>query len=249
MARTTTKMGLTSWNQGEDNYSYEQLANNWQLIDFHDHSPGRGVPVAPGGLAPGAVLSQNIAANVVGVQHLSSGLLKDLGLGTNGRGSLQTPGVATVTSTTLQVVDQIQSLSVDAGAMIGITYQALWKASSGGGGSAAICINGVAASIATNNGVPVGGAAAQTSANFLTPIATNGYSLVSGNSNTANSSEVDGGQLIGFAGGGTVGGGETYLFFNTAGSYNIGIGYWASATGNTITIQNRHLWVRTINFE
>lgn len=51
---TTPKTGYTSWNLADDNYDYQQLAGNWQLADYHDHSPGRGVPVPAGGLAPGA---------------------------------------------------------------------------------------------------------------------------------------------------------------------------------------------------
>lgn len=255
MSRTTTKMGLTSWNEGDDNYSYEQLANNWQLIDFHDHTPGRGVPVAPGGLASGAVLQQNIAAGVIGIQHLSTQLTKDLGLGTNGRGSVQVAGATSITTTSITVPDQVMSLNVDAGSLVGITYQALAKVSSGGSLNAAICTSlnpsgsWAATSIATNNGAPSSGPEVQLNNTYFTPIATNGVYLVGGNSTTADSTESTTPQLVGFAGNGTVGGGETLLFFNTAGSYNIGVGYWLSATGYTITVQNRHLWARTINFE
>jgi hypothetical protein len=75
MSRTTTKMGLTTWDTLDDDYDFQQLANNWQLVDFHDHTPGRGVPIAPGGLGAGAVLQQNIAAAVIIPAHLSPSMI------------------------------------------------------------------------------------------------------------------------------------------------------------------------------
>ena len=69
--RTGAKIGLTFWDQISDNYNYQQLANNWALLEYHDHTPGRGVPVGPGGLATGAVLSASIASGAVGTQHLN----------------------------------------------------------------------------------------------------------------------------------------------------------------------------------
>ena len=55
MPRMTAKMGLNDWNSLPDPYNYKQLDENWQIIDFHDHTPGRGVQIPMGGLAPGSV--------------------------------------------------------------------------------------------------------------------------------------------------------------------------------------------------
>lgn len=64
MARNTPKMALSSWNTPLDPYSYEQLDQNWEKIDFHDHTPGRGVQIPAGGIAPGAIGISEIASGV-----------------------------------------------------------------------------------------------------------------------------------------------------------------------------------------
>lgn len=55
MASTTPKMGLNVWDKPLDPYDYVQLANDWNIVDFHDHSPGRGVQISTAGIANGAV--------------------------------------------------------------------------------------------------------------------------------------------------------------------------------------------------
>src|SRR3954467_6216607 len=70
MASVTTNMGLTKWNDTSDPFSHAQLADNWQLVSDHNHTPGKGVPIPYGGLGAqsvgstqlrnGAVLTNNI---------------------------------------------------------------------------------------------------------------------------------------------------------------------------------------------
>lgn len=55
MALTTPKMGLRLWDQLQDRYDHDQQADNWSKVDFHDHTPGRGVQIPTEGLATGAV--------------------------------------------------------------------------------------------------------------------------------------------------------------------------------------------------
>lgn len=57
-------MGLHTWNQPIDPYDYVALTNNWQIVDFHDHSPGRGVQIPMSGIAAGAVGPVQLAATV-----------------------------------------------------------------------------------------------------------------------------------------------------------------------------------------
>jgi hypothetical protein len=64
MAADTPKMGLHTWNQPLDPYDFEQLTNNWNIVDYHDHSPGRGVQIPMGGIAAGAVGVAQLASNV-----------------------------------------------------------------------------------------------------------------------------------------------------------------------------------------
>lgn len=61
MAFTTAKMGLRVWNLLTDLYDHAQLADNWAKVDYHDHSPGKGVQIPTDGLADGAVTSAKIA--------------------------------------------------------------------------------------------------------------------------------------------------------------------------------------------
>jgi hypothetical protein len=64
MAANTPKMALHTWNQPLDPYDYVQLTNNWNIVDFHDHTPGRGVQIPMGGIAAGAVGPVALASNV-----------------------------------------------------------------------------------------------------------------------------------------------------------------------------------------
>lgn len=65
MARTTPKMGLRLWDQLVDLYDHNQGADNLSKIDFHDHTPGRGVPIPTQGIANGAVSFSQLDPNVV----------------------------------------------------------------------------------------------------------------------------------------------------------------------------------------
>lgn len=62
MAFTTAKMGLRVWNLLTDLYDHTQLADNWAKLDYHDHSPGKGVQIPTEGLADGAVTGPKLAA-------------------------------------------------------------------------------------------------------------------------------------------------------------------------------------------
>jgi hypothetical protein len=55
MADATPKMGLFTWDKLLDPYDYVQLTLNWNKVDYHDHTPGHGVQIPMGGIAPGAV--------------------------------------------------------------------------------------------------------------------------------------------------------------------------------------------------
>lgn len=55
-------MGLQIWDQLTDPYDHNQLAGNWDKVDQHDHSSGRGVQIPTGGIADGAITAAKIAA-------------------------------------------------------------------------------------------------------------------------------------------------------------------------------------------
>lgn len=64
MGYTSTKIGLRVWDQLGDRYDHQQLADNFNKIDFHDHTIGRGVQIPTEGLADGAVTSAKLDPSV-----------------------------------------------------------------------------------------------------------------------------------------------------------------------------------------
>jgi hypothetical protein len=64
MALTSPKMGLRIWDALSDPYDHNQLADNWSKVDFHDHTPGRGVQIPTEGIADGAITSAKMAASI-----------------------------------------------------------------------------------------------------------------------------------------------------------------------------------------
>jgi hypothetical protein len=60
MSVTLPNMGLVKWDGLNDKFSHEQLAANFQALDDHDHSDGKGVRIPAGGLAPLSVSAANI---------------------------------------------------------------------------------------------------------------------------------------------------------------------------------------------
>lgn len=84
MALTSTKMGLRIWNLLSDLYDHTQLADNFAKIDFHDHSPGRGVLIPTEGLADAAVTAAKLATGIDPSGAYSSYRVVDSGMGTIG---------------------------------------------------------------------------------------------------------------------------------------------------------------------
>lgn len=63
MAFTSTKMSLRVWNLLTDLYDHAQLADNWFKVDYHDHSPGKGVQIPTEGIADAAITSVKLSAS------------------------------------------------------------------------------------------------------------------------------------------------------------------------------------------
>lgn len=57
---TTPNMSLVAWDQGLDDYDWDQLANNWVAVDQHDHSTGRGAKIPSGGIQDNAIITTKI---------------------------------------------------------------------------------------------------------------------------------------------------------------------------------------------
>lgn len=67
----TINMGLTAWDQGGDPYDHNQLSNNFQKIDTHDHASGNGTQIPSGGLRDRSVTTTKIALQAVTAAELS----------------------------------------------------------------------------------------------------------------------------------------------------------------------------------
>lgn len=234
--RTTAKMGLTSWDQQTDAYSYAQFAANWQTLDFHDHSPGRGTPVAAGGLAPGAVLSNSIAAGVVGLQHLAPTTLQDLGLNWDsqvGRGYWSKAGADTTTSTSFTSLgDVVSGIVLSSGGLIIVQYHGLFKTNNGADAASADIFLNSNQSINSSTGVV---APASTTSTSLVSLFASSGGLAAGSTTWAG--DITTGVALG----------SSTAMYVAAGTYSVGVQYKV-ASGATLTTQNRQLWVTTINF-
>lgn len=73
MASTTPNMSLTKWDDLNDYFSHAQLAANFQAIDEHDHTSGRGAQIPAGGLAPLSVSAANLQEGVFTVEKIADG--------------------------------------------------------------------------------------------------------------------------------------------------------------------------------
>jgi hypothetical protein len=71
--QTTPNMSLIKWDQVGDYFSHAQLASNWQLVDDHDHSPGKGKKIPFGGLGSGSVSSTELRADAVLTANIADG--------------------------------------------------------------------------------------------------------------------------------------------------------------------------------
>lgn len=65
-------MGLSVWNNLNDPYNREQLANNWAKVDLHDHSPGRGVLIPTEGINKGAIITELIAEHAIIAEKIAN---------------------------------------------------------------------------------------------------------------------------------------------------------------------------------
>ena len=77
MASTLGNMGLIKWDSVSDYFSHTQLAANFQAIDDHDHSAGKGVQISAAGLASSAVGTTQLATNSVTTTKITDANVTD----------------------------------------------------------------------------------------------------------------------------------------------------------------------------
>lgn len=75
MAFDSANMALIIWDELDDAYSHEELAANWELIDLHDHSPGKGVQIGTGGIKDLAITKAKMAPGAVDADIIPPGAI------------------------------------------------------------------------------------------------------------------------------------------------------------------------------
>lgn len=73
MAFISPKMLLQIWNSLTDPYDHEQLAGNFQKVDAHDHTSGKGNQIPTAGLADGAVTLSKIYPGTISTSVIADG--------------------------------------------------------------------------------------------------------------------------------------------------------------------------------
>lgn len=87
---TTPSMGLTRWDQPNDVFSYTELSSNFNLLDLHDHTAGKGVQVPTGGLANLAVDTTKLNNLAVTDAKIATATVSDAKLASPNNGSWRT---------------------------------------------------------------------------------------------------------------------------------------------------------------
>jgi hypothetical protein len=85
---TTSNMSLIAWDLDTDPYDHTDLYNNWQAVDKHDHTPGKGAPlpleaipiIDQAHLGPCSVGSIQICDGAVITQKLATPAVKEANL-------------------------------------------------------------------------------------------------------------------------------------------------------------------------
>src|SRR3954469_19122277 len=73
MASSTPNMGLTRWDDTSDYFSHAVLANNFAILDAHNHTQGKGTQIPFGGLAPQSVGPSELRADAVRAVNVLDG--------------------------------------------------------------------------------------------------------------------------------------------------------------------------------
>lgn len=109
---TTSNLGLTVWNLTSDSFNYSQLQTNWNLIDAHDHSQGKGLQVGTAGIVPGSITQTLMAANSVGAPQINN---NSVGTSALQNGAVGTAQIATAAVTTNNIFPgSIKDITLDA---------------------------------------------------------------------------------------------------------------------------------------
>lgn len=266
MAAVTPNMNLTKWNSTSDFFSHAQLAANWDAVDAHDHTAGKGPQIPLGGLAAGAVNSNALADDAVITSKILNSQVTTAKLATaavteakldtaipsvlgiNGAGIIRRGKsiIATEEARTnvafglLTTPDRVQNIVLPTDGLIVILYDAMIKSSGAATGSAAIFIG--ANQLKTDQGGTTSAVQAVNTAG------TDSYRHIS---TFSGGLAASGGVWTGsVTTGQTVNNNTSASFgcavFAAAGTYDVSVQF--KATSGSVTAKERKLWVWTVGF-
>lgn len=102
MGYFSSNMGLRVWDLPTDDWSRSELANNWEAVDDHDHSSGRGKQVPTGGIQDSAISTIKIQDLAVGTTKLGNQIVTQAKLA---NASVGTPQLIDLGVTTAKLAD------------------------------------------------------------------------------------------------------------------------------------------------
>lgn len=79
--RSNGSMGLVIWDQPSDFYNHTDLEHNWDAVEAHDHTPGKGVQLQTNSLANNSVTGAKIAPNSINSGHIIDGTIQGVDIG------------------------------------------------------------------------------------------------------------------------------------------------------------------------
>jgi hypothetical protein len=156
--KNSPHMSLRIWDEVEDLYSHEQLADNFAKLDIHDHTPGRGVQIPTNGIVEHAITERLLALESVGSEQLKKEGIEKSNLSKSLQGELPTPLQTSIIKEkqtrestsygTLSTPDEVE-VEIPTNGLIAVAYQATWQESVAGAARAAIFVGANQLKIAT----------------------------------------------------------------------------------------------------
>lgn len=84
--KNTQNMDLVVWTSGDDVFNWQDIANNFDKIDAHNHVNN---PINSTGIAPGAIDTAQLASGAVTADKIDSGAITGVLIGNNSIGNSQ----------------------------------------------------------------------------------------------------------------------------------------------------------------
>jgi hypothetical protein len=87
--RSGVNIALAIWDEGDDAYDHTELAANWDAIDAHDHSAGKGKQITSAGLASDSVGNSQLAPNSVTTTEIADHTIQSVDIAPGAIGSTE----------------------------------------------------------------------------------------------------------------------------------------------------------------